>query len=49
VTDVQKETVTATATATLVELKTYTETKLVPTTKVWVSTEVVDRVRYFPD
>lgn len=44
-TNVQKETLTATATATQIEFKTYTETQLVPTTKVWVSTEIVDKVR----
>ncbi|KAG8759359.1 hypothetical protein FRC11_002067, partial [Ceratobasidium sp. 423] len=44
-TQVQKETLTATATATAtqVEFKTYTQTQLVPTTKVWVSTEIIDK------
>ncbi|KAJ1302518.1 hypothetical protein OPQ81_002836 [Rhizoctonia solani] len=44
-TEIQKETLTATATATAtqVEFKTYTQTQLIPTTKVWVSTEIIDK------
>ena len=44
VTDVKKETLTATATE--VQIKTYMQTRLVPTTKVWVSTEIVDKVNF---